>query len=273
MEGYFTMDIFIWPYSIHSKSSKLLAESMDVNRIRRTGSSVVDKKDRLIINWGDSTRCPYTEAKVLNKPEAVEKAVNKQLFFRFVANHNSGKSTKDSDWVWTPPYSLEWSIAEGWIERGYKICSRSVLDGNSGSGLVISDKKEDHPQDAGLYTRYINKLAEYRVHVIDDLVVEVQKKVWPSHKSSVGVDFTQRNHNDGFVFQSAKFHEVKPDIIRQAKAVIKVIGLDFGGVDVIEDAHGQVWVLEVNTAPGIEGRDLEVYGRSFRDIANRLSQS
>jgi glutathione synthase/RimK-type ligase-like ATP-grasp enzyme len=43
---------------------------------------------------------------------------------------------------------------------------------------------------------------------------------------------------------------------------VSALGLDFGAVDVIENKKGS-WILEVNTAPGLEGQTLEVYRSAF----------
>ncbi len=267
------MDIFIWSYNVNSRSARALATALNCNIIRRQNSTVVDKANRIIINWGDSQRCPYRTAKILNKPQAVALAANKYDCFRAIDYSNYNKKETDPTFVHTPDWTIEASEAAKWCNNGSRVCSRSILNGNSGEGLIISNRWSDHPNNAPLYTKYIDKTAEYRVHVIGGIVVEVQKKVWPSNRSSVGVDFTQRNYNDGFVFQSCKFNEVNFKILKQAINVVKALGLDFAGVDVIWSTEQKAYVLEVNTAPGIEGKDLTVYANSFRDIATSLSQS
>lgn len=267
------MDIFVWPYNSNSRSARDLANTLNTRIIRRQNSSVVDKTDRMIINWGDSSRCPYSTAKVLNKPQAVALAANKYDCFRAIDNANYRKAETDPTFIHTPQWTVQPSVAEIWCNGRLKVCSRTILNGNSGQGLIISNRWLDHPNNAPLYTKYVDKTAEYRVHVICGIVVEVQKKVWPAKRSSVGVDFTQRNHSDGFVFQSCKFNEVNFKILKQAINVVKALGLDFAGVDVIWSTEQKAYVLEVNTAPGIEGKDLTVYANSFRDIALSLSQS
>lgn len=263
------MNIFIWPYSRHSKSAKALANKLEVNTIKRVGSSVVDKEDRLIVNWG-SRDCPYTKAKVLNKSSAVIICSNKHTFFRHISNHNF--VDKDNQ-IHIPDWTTEREVAERWM-AWWKVCSRTVLNGNNGEGLIISDQPDDHPTTGVLlWTKYIPKTEEFRVHIFDGSVIEVQKKVWPKSKDSTGVDWTQRNYDDGFVFQSATFREVSKDIIDQAKLAVQAVGLDFAGVDVIKGTDGNAYVLEINTAPGIEGSDITLYANSIRDIAKRLSQS
>ena len=268
------MDIFVWPYKSASQSAKDLARTLNTSTIKRQGSTVVDKTNRLIINWGDSSRCPYRQAKVLNAPSKVALAVNKLLFFNRISNRNSTKNSNDSSIVNIPEYSDYFnSVVSTWLTSGNKVCARSILNGNSGQGLTITNVRQDIPRDAPLYTKYIPKSAEYRIHIINGIIVEAQKKVWPSTRPSTGVDFTQRNYNDGFVFQSCKLGDVSFLIYRQALNAVAALELDFAGVDVIMGTDGKAYVLEVNTAPGIEGKDLTIYSSSFRDIAQRYSQS
>ena len=56
-------------------------------------------------------------------------------------------------------------------------------------------------------------------------------------------------------------------IVEQAKRSVIEAGLDFGAVDVIYNVHHKkAYVLEVNTAPGLEGTTLEVYARAISNF-------
>jgi len=49
-----------------------------------------------------------------------------------------------------------------------------------------------------------------------------------------------------------------------ALAAVSALGLDFGAVDIIYNEHeNQYYVLEVNTAPGLEGTTVEKYAEAF----------
>lgn len=49
-----------------------------------------------------------------------------------------------------------------------------------------------------------------------------------------------------------------------AHKAVKVLGLDFGAVDIGEKADGSLMVLEVNRAPGIEGGSIAAYVRNIK---------
>ncbi len=45
---------------------------------------------------------------------------------------------------------------------------------------------------------------------------------------------------------------------------VSALGLDFGAADIIQDKHGKLYVLEVNTAPGLTSDDgVAVYANAF----------
>ena len=52
-------------------------------------------------------------------------------------------------------------------------------------------------------------------------------------------------------------------------AAIKALGLDFGAVDIIyNEAEDQHYVLEVNTAPGLEGTTLQKYTEAILEMSS-----
>lgn len=257
------MRVYIYPYHQDSTSAREISQEMGILRLRRTTSSVRDAADLLIINWG-ATRVPYELATIINQPGAVAKAASKSQFFVHASQ---------VDGLNIPAYTNSWAIAEEWIKRGKEVCSRSVLSGNSGEGLVISNNPDDHPKDAPLYTEYLPKYAEYRVHVVDGKVIETQRKVWPRSRSTVGVNWKNRSFADGFVFQSTRQTDLPSnDIHDQAIKAVAAVGLDFGGVDVIWNrTHNRATVLEVNTAPGIEDTDLSKYRVALNEIIRKYA--
>jgi len=56
-------------------------------------------------------------------------------------------------------------------------------------------------------------------------------------------------------------------VVEQASLAIAALGLDFGAVDIIWNNHYQLaTVLEVNTAPGLEGQTITDYANYFRGL-------
>jgi len=142
------------------------------------------------------------------------------------------------------------------VALGFPVVCRTKLRGHSGDGIVIANNA-DELVDAPLYTKYIKKKDEYRVHVArheDDFdVFFIQRK---ARKLDVEEpNWLVRNLDGGFVFVEAQRVDVPDDVIEQAQRAIKALGLDFGGVDVIWNEREQkAYVLEINTACGLEER-------------------
>jgi len=131
-----------------------------------------------------------------------------------------------------------------------------ALDHHGGNDLL--NPGSFHPA----YTVHMEPIArEYRVHVWrgDEGYVSIRAGV----KVPTGPDSHPwiRAHAAGWVLDyggecQATFRDKHRSV---AKAACEALNLDFGAVDVAEREDGSVLVLEVNRAPGLEGRTVEVY--------------
>lgn len=228
----------------------------------KRGARIMPLNWDFIINWGDST-CPYTDAdvkngKVLNNALAIKTAANKLSAFRVLKQAG----------VSVPAFATG---AEGVTWSGTTV-ARHKLTGHSGEGIEICPDPRTLP-DAPLYVEYVKKKDEYRIHVVGDEVTTIQRKGLRS-------DFTGepnwqvRNHKNGFVFvrngDNGGSVAVPESVLEAAKAAIAALGLDFGAVDiVVSTADKKPYVLEVNTAPGMEGSTIQEYADAFQKLFDR----
>jgi D-alanine-D-alanine ligase-like ATP-grasp enzyme len=74
-----------------------------------------------------------------------------------------------------------------------------------------------------------------------------------------------RNLANGFVYV---FDEAPPACVKEeAIKALESTGLAFGAVDVIyNQQQDKAYVLEINTAPGLEQRTAEAYALAFKEI-------
>lgn len=249
------MAMKLYQYKAGSASAKALAEKLGIKRIKLEGSKYKPKATDVIINWGSSTLPQELKnAIILNKPEAIAKASNKLSAFQ---------AFKEAE-VPTPEFTTSFHEALKWIDKaGAMVVARTKLSGHSGEGIVLVQKENrDELPNAPLYTEYVKKVQEYRLHVFKGNVFFIQRKARKQEVPDDEVNWQVRNHANGFIFAHQGVDV--PDSYKEAAvAAVKALGLDFGAVDIIETKKKECFVLEVNTACGLEGTTLDKYAEQF----------
>ena len=247
----------ILTYKMGSKSAKALAEELKVKRLKEEGSVWKGKPRDVVINWGRSRDhiAFSSPAKILNSKEAVKVAANKLLSLK--ALQKAG--------VPIPEFTESRRTAEQWANlEGVTVVCRKTLTGHSGQGIVLASRPEE-VVEAPLYTEYLKKILEYRVHVFGDDGFFVQRKARNRSVPDEEVNWQIRNHQNGFIFSHINL-EYPKEMELIAHSAVKALGLDFGAVDLILNSRGEMYVLEVNTACGLEGTTLTKYAEYFRQF-------
>lgn len=223
-------------------------------------SKVNPRKPRiasLVLNWGTTATVQAKRgAKVLNKPENVVLASDKLLTFKKFA-----KIVPTLEWTEDPKCAMEW------LKAGSSVVARKLLRASAGRGIEIvkweewkaAGKPKNAIPQAPLYTRYFPKTREVRVHVFNGQVIAYAEKRKPT---GVQADRWVRSHNNGWIFATQGV-ERSPAATEAAILAVRTLGLDFGAVDICIGKNS-VAVLEVNTAPGLEGCTLEAYTNALR---------
>jgi len=160
-----------------------------------------------------------------------------------------------------PEWTTETSVAQEWSDAGHPVVARTILNGHSGAGIIIYEAGQK-VGPAPLYTKYVPKKEEYRVHVFGKEVGFVQRK---AGKPGLKKNWQVRNLQNGFVFVQEQF---APKVVTdEAVKALEVLDLDFGAVDLVfNEKQKKAYALEVNTAPGLEQRTLDVYVRNLERL-------
>lgn len=247
--------VVFYPYKMNSQSCKTLQDAMQ--QVGHTTLRVYpDRKykprdDDFIINWGSSTR-PIWGSPDLNAPEAVAKATDKIKTFNTLCNVDVPIPER-----WTDKETAEAIRAS--YHPGHIFLARTTVTGHSGQGIVIVRPGEPLP-DAPLYTRYVGKTHEYRVHIFNGEILDVQEK---RRRNGAGGRDTEYIWNVSTDFVFCREGVEAPEYVKeQALKSVEALGLSFGAVDVGWDNNDwspRATVYEVNTAPGLTGTTLTKY--------------
>lgn len=225
----------IIPYKRGSSSAKLLAETMTRMLGYKVWRGPEENPRRKNIHWGK---------------ESIGKLAQFQVFNR--------------EGVSCVPYTVSKEEAQAWLAAGKTVFARTT-HGQGGSGITIVRPNEALP-DMPLYTQYVPKEKEFRVHVVEGVVIDVQQK---KRRDGAPKGSLIRNLANGWIFAHEGVEE--PQELRALGTVaVKSLGLDFGAVDVIwNQTRNQCYVLEVNTAPGLCQTTATKYANAFvRAYAN-----
>lgn len=256
----------IYAYKQGSASALALAAALGIKCIKHEGSRFKGRDNKTVINWGSSTLpVEVDKCNILNEPGAVGLAANKLETFREFEKFNNFADQVGEGHISMPLWSTEKQDVQAWLDNGASVVARHKLTGHSGEGIEIFSGDVDIP-DAPLYVMYVKKTQEYRVHVLQGKVVDVQRKARSKDVPDEQVNWQVRNHVNGFIYAREGF-ETPPMVEVQALLAIEACGLDFGAVDIIFNERKQTaFVLEVNTAPGLTGQTLAGYVERFKEI-------
>lgn len=156
-----------------------------------------------------------------------------------------------------PEYTTSRQQAREWIEGGDVVFCRTLTRASEGRGIVVAETVDQLAQ-ARVYTKYKKKKREFRVHIFKNSIVQVVDK----RKRSGWVDDRDtriRNTNNGYVF-CRSVENIPEGLHDLALAASKVTSSDFKGVDIgYNELHKELFVIEVNSAPGIEGSNVDDY--------------
>lgn len=245
--------IILVPYKLGSATCKAIKDAL-IQAGQRCLRVAVDSRtfrakpsDKLIYYGGTQQRPERLTS--INPDRSI--AQNKLTAFR--AFEAAGLSTV--------PWTTEMEIANDWLRQGKQVVARATLTGHSGIGITIHNTRDNPLPVAPLYTQYVKKTYECRIHIYKGRMIDAQikRKVRDAEEN----DPLIRNIHTGWVYCREDFvaNQVAIDL---AIAAVAACNLDFGAVDLIYNKHyNQFYILEVNTAPGLTGTTLTNYINTF----------
>lgn len=242
-----------------SNGANFLSAALGVRKARADGPQL---RTNVLINWGAS-ELPnrFNGLRVLNTPEAIQVASNKLAFFEAI-----GDNARTPEWM----SSRDQAVA--WRDRGDTVVARTLLRASGGDGIVICEPGGVDIPHAPLYTKYVPKTHEYRIHCAKNRQSNSDEGNWFYGQRKVRrpgdpepVTWKVRNLANGFIYQSEDLDNIPGDVKFQAHNAFIASGLDFGAVDVMwHERRGLAYVLEINTAPGLTEASAQRYAEAIR---------
>lgn len=223
-------------------SAELQARGHQSRLLRLRNSRYIRRPNDIVINWG----AVHSGAGVLNC--YAYRAADKIAAFELLSYNL----------VSIPDYTTDVRNALQWIEEGEKVVCRTLTRSSSGNGIVLASTAEELV-NAPLYTKYIPKQQEYRIHVFNGKVIDYARKARNRSVDDGDVNWQIRTHDNGFVYAREGF-EPQQALLDEAIKAVRACNLTFGAVDIIyNERRDKYYVLEINTAPGLVGTTVQRY--------------
>ena len=148
------------------------------------------------------------------------------------------------------------------------IFARTLINSTNGRGIIEFDASSEQYPQAPLYTEYIPKKAEYRFHVFNGEVIDVQEKRKKREFDASNRNTRVRNVGNGYVYCRDDINP--PDGAADlAVRAVEAVGYEYGAVDLIyNEKRNQCYVLEVNSRPGLMGTTLARYADAIINTFN-----
>jgi hypothetical protein len=128
-----------------------------------------------------------------------------------------------------------------------------------GKDIMPALQPEDVPlrvaAGARYFTQYIPRQTEVRVWVYRRQHLSSYEK---RMRHPEMYKFFGCSYRNGFAFELLRAEEVNRAAVEQAALAVDSLGLDFGAVDVLVGKDNLPYVLEVNTAPGVDGARVSI---------------
>lgn len=232
--------------TIPSPTSRIIARKMRL--VSRYRKRVLDKAE-ILIRWGNTKRV-NVQGLEINTREAIILAGDKPRCRELLRSKNIPVPTE--------------------TETDFPVIGRprKHMGGNDFYFCTNSEEVEDAKEMGAIYfSKYYPKKDEYRVHVAGGRVLLV------SIKEGDKTQVIWNKKMSGFKFRHLYRHVWLDDkklrkMCRKAKKAIKIVGLDFGAVDIMVDGGRgckPFVISEINTAPSLSPLAIDKYSKFFWD--------
>lgn len=230
-----------------------------LNKFKPTATKAFRKRTNkklntdVILRWGSTESFSRLQGRLeLNSLEAVTNASNKYLMMKKLVEANIPTAQ-----IVFNPYENANNLDE------YKDENRCFFIRGANQNIRYDD--EVTSTDLYISKPIEDKRREYRVHVFNGEVIAIYEKVPREENTKIF-----KSHNCDFRLRDI-------EVVRLSKADLQVcinavnsLGLLFGGVDLMRDKNQNVFVSEVNSAPALNGTNINRYVDKITDYIQAM---
>jgi glutathione synthase/RimK-type ligase-like ATP-grasp enzyme len=259
--------IKILPYNSGSKTAKALAMRVGAIRLHHQPqkSKYKGRPEDVIYNYGNgSTQFSWLSLflknkRILNDPRAIKIASSKLDAFRLLED-----TIKKNKVAWfLPEFTTSKAQASTYTQQGQVVYCRTLTRASEGKGIVVAHNPAE-VVSAPLYTVGLEAKREYRAHVFNGEVIDLVAKA--NKKGDDTANQEIKSHKNGWVFTRNSVtipDDVQKMIVNCAIETCEFLGIDVAAVDILRTKDNKIYMLEVNTAPGMEGTTLDKYATAL----------
>lgn len=292
------MTVYVWDSAATDVTGRNLATALRATEGREKPRAIAGD---ILIGWGakiDREVAIPEGVKILNHPNAIRKNRNKFSALELM------KANRELSSNIAPFFKAEAIIdaIDADTVKVPVIGRKNYHQGGEGFWLCLTKAQVSEAIAAGAqyFQAYIDIKDEFRLHVFGDTIIYAVKKVenatkegWVAQRVEKVTDYAQKNNvnvnadtmnyvlgiiygeqqlpdrvvrsnHRGWKFSSVRLNTLSEALKTAAIRAVKAIGLDFGAVDCCVDNAGHPYIIEVNSAPGLQGTTLEKYIETFQ---------
>lgn len=226
----------------------------------RGGTKIPEGEVQTLIRWGATGNVPRKPRRVLNQMRAISAASNKRAALETMRAAGVRVPTvyfRNEPHTAQPEFeNMEFPVLG---RRDHHVGADDIV-------LCLQKRDVQRAIAAGCthFTKYIPTKAEYRAHVFGDQIIKVSQKILTDEAAAMQPWI--RNLAAGYTFRQP---ELRLSGAARGMAIdaVNALGLTFGAVDIIIGDDDQAYILEVNTAPGLQtDTSLDAYLEQFKAV-------
>ena len=286
-------DIYVWYSTATDVTGKKLVEALNAK-----GGTKKPVGNTPILCWGTKIKkeINFGKRKVYNNPNNIK--LNRHKFKAMQKMQAEGCNIEK--------FSTDIADVENGKLKYPVVARTNYHQGGTGFWLCLNklQLKKAFDEGATYYQQYINIKDEYRLHIVDGKVIYAVKKIarnnhkeaFVNHYSDYINNFAEKNdinvnkdtlkfvlerlarkmatksdmiirsNTRGWKFSKLNVAGLNNNLKTEAILAIKALKLDFGAVDCCIDMNGNVYIIEVNTGPGLEGSSFEAWVKALKNL-------